>query len=291
MAKLDLITSSTRPASPAAGKAYFETDTNKIIVWDGSAWTEIVSDNAPVSFANAYSVDFDGTNDYGQSSYIASSSATALSYSFWMKSSNTTSAMTLGVSDATGGTTKSFRLLTHPTSKNYFLIISDGSGNYVNTSLPSSITGDYNTRDDLWHHMVLTVNGTSFKAYIDGGDAAINASNTSNTEGAAFTATSTKTYSGGQYNYVVGRNGTNNGYYFDGLLDEVGIFEYELTASQARSIYNEGTPDDLTSYSPNIWWRMGDNDEGTGSTITDQGSASQNLTLTNGPTFSTTVPS
>jgi len=44
MAKLDLITSSTRPASPAAGKAYFETDTNKIIVWDGSAWTEIVSD-------------------------------------------------------------------------------------------------------------------------------------------------------------------------------------------------------------------------------------------------------
>jgi hypothetical protein len=44
MAKLDTITSSTRPASPAAGKAYFETDTNKIIVWTGSEWTEIVSD-------------------------------------------------------------------------------------------------------------------------------------------------------------------------------------------------------------------------------------------------------
>ena len=47
MAKLDLITSSTRPASPASGKAYFETDTNKVIIWDGSAWTELVSDNAP----------------------------------------------------------------------------------------------------------------------------------------------------------------------------------------------------------------------------------------------------
>lgn len=44
MAKLDTITSSTRPASPVAGKAYFETDTNKIIVWTGSEWTEIISD-------------------------------------------------------------------------------------------------------------------------------------------------------------------------------------------------------------------------------------------------------
>ena len=44
MATLNTVTSSTRPSSPAAGETYFETDTNKIIVWDGSAWTEIVSD-------------------------------------------------------------------------------------------------------------------------------------------------------------------------------------------------------------------------------------------------------
>jgi hypothetical protein len=44
MAKLNTVTSSTRPASPAAGETYFETDTNKIIVWTGSEWTEIVSD-------------------------------------------------------------------------------------------------------------------------------------------------------------------------------------------------------------------------------------------------------
>jgi hypothetical protein len=44
MAKLNTVTSSTRPASPTAGEAYFETDTNKIIIWDGSAWTELVSD-------------------------------------------------------------------------------------------------------------------------------------------------------------------------------------------------------------------------------------------------------
>jgi hypothetical protein len=43
MAKLDTITSSTRPASPVAGKAYYETDTNKVIIWSGSAWTELDS--------------------------------------------------------------------------------------------------------------------------------------------------------------------------------------------------------------------------------------------------------
>lgn len=33
------------------------------------------------------------------------------------------------------------------------------------------------------------------------------------------------------------------------------------------------------------------NDSGTGTTITDQGSGDNNGTLTNGPTFSTTIPS
>ena len=40
MSTLLIVTSSTRPASPAAGDTYFETDTNKIIVWSGSAWKE-----------------------------------------------------------------------------------------------------------------------------------------------------------------------------------------------------------------------------------------------------------
>ena len=44
MATLNTVTSSTRPSSPVAGEAYFETDTNKIIVWTGSEWTEIISD-------------------------------------------------------------------------------------------------------------------------------------------------------------------------------------------------------------------------------------------------------
>lgn len=40
MSTLLTTTSSTRPASPNAGDTYFETDTNKIIVYSGTAWKE-----------------------------------------------------------------------------------------------------------------------------------------------------------------------------------------------------------------------------------------------------------
>ncbi len=45
MSTLLTCTSSSRPGSPAAGDTLFETDTNKIIVWSGSAWKEYQNDN------------------------------------------------------------------------------------------------------------------------------------------------------------------------------------------------------------------------------------------------------
>ena len=80
------------------------------------------------------------------------------------------------------------------------------------------------------------------------------------------------------------------GNYLDGLIDEVSLFDSALSASDITSIYNSGVPNDISSLNPVGWWRMGDNDGGTGTTITDQGSGSNDGTLTNGPTFSTTVP-
>ena len=62
-------------------------------------------------------------------------------------------------------------------------------------------------------------------------------------------------------------------------------------SSNISSIYNSGVPNDISSLSPLHWWRMGDNNSGTGTTITDQGSGSNDGTLTNGPTFSSDVPS
>lgn len=44
MSTLLTTTSNTRPGTPAAGDMYYETDTNKIIVYDGTDWREYNSD-------------------------------------------------------------------------------------------------------------------------------------------------------------------------------------------------------------------------------------------------------
>ena len=75
------------------------------------------------------------------------------------------------------------------------------------------------------------------------------------------------------------------------MIDEVSFFNSALSASNVADIYNSGVPNDISSLSPVGWWRMGDNNSGSGTTITDQGSGGNDGTLTNGPTFSTTVPS
>ncbi len=44
MSTLLTTTSNTRPSTPSAGDMYYETDTNKIIVYDGTIWREYNSD-------------------------------------------------------------------------------------------------------------------------------------------------------------------------------------------------------------------------------------------------------
>ncbi len=78
---------------------------------------------------------------------------------------------------------------------------------------------------------------------------------------------------------------------FPGLIDEAALFNSALSASDITTLYNRGVPGDISSLSPVGWWRMGDNDGASDITITDQGSGGNNGTLTNGPTFSTEVPS
>src|SRR6056300_1301279 len=59
------ITSSTRPGSPSAGDAYFETDTKNYIIYDGANWRGYNSDGVFTSYpTNTKALDFDGSNDY-----------------------------------------------------------------------------------------------------------------------------------------------------------------------------------------------------------------------------------
>jgi len=81
----------------------------------------------------------------------------------------------------------------------------------------------------------------------------------------------------------------NGAYAFAGLMDEVAIFDSTVSSSDVATIYNSGTPGDLTDLSPAGWWRMGDIVGGSGTSIPDQGGEENDGTL-NGATFTTDVP-
>ena len=273
MAKLNTVTSSTRPASPTAGETYFETDTNKIIVWDGSAWTELVSDTAP-SFSNQYSLSYDGSNDYAEVTGLGLSGAT--SFSMWFNSQTLVNNYPLLHMDSNG-------VFIDIASNNLRCILYDnaaGDGSQIYKT--NGATGGISV--GTWFHFAVTTNGTStLKLYVNGVEKGAGAPLTYGSSWSNFNAPSSLPLDIGAR--------TSSSLYANQLMDEVAIFGSELSASDITAIYNSGVPADLTSYSPVGWWRMGDNDGGTGTTITDQGSGGNDASLVNGPTFSTTVPS
>ena len=80
----------------------------------------------------------------------------------------------------------------------------------------------------------------------------------------------------------IGTGSPNN--YFGSNIDEVSIFDTELSASQVLAVFNAGTPLDLIN-TPSVsaslvgWWRMGE--EGAFPTILDSSTNSNNGTMTN----------
>ena len=257
-------------------KAAGSTDAGAIVVYDSGSWRTFA--NEAVSFSQQYSVNFDGTNDYVSVPNLATyltNNATAISISAWIKLNTTSdgSYEILRVSDGSFGI--------------YFSTYKSGS-TFKSTICGFRTGGAYNQIinatnifDGAWHHVVYTYDQptNAIKGYIDG-----SLETPANTQASGSPAWSTYT------RLDIGSN-AGSSIFFNGLIDEVAVWSSVLSASDVTAIYNSGTPDDLSSYSPIGWWRMGDNDSGTGTTITDQGSEGNDGTLTNGPTFSTDIPS
>lgn len=58
---------------------------------------------------------------------------------------------------------------------------------------------------------------------------------------------------------AIGGDGTAaTNYIWDGNIDEVAIFSSALTSGNISTIYGSGTPSDLTSLNPSVWYRMGE---------------------------------
>ena len=232
------------------------------------------------AFPNEYSISLDGTDDYldlGSSNTYANTGS-AFSISAWFKLDTFTNYP--AIIQLKTNQSVSFLLATSQTSPYQGVWF----GSYTGPGFKGFSTNSSSVASSIatgWHNLVFTFDGvnsqsaSSFTIYIDG---------------SAVTCNTPVTI--GSYANVnkIGAGDASH-FRYDGLIDEVAIFGSELTSSNVTAIYNSGVPNDLSALSPVGWWRMGDNDGGTGTTITDQGSGGNDGTLTNGPTFSSTVPS
>ena len=221
------------------------------------------------SFANKYSLNFDGVDDYTNASINidAYKVATIRSFSLWVKI-NTLTTRTPLISGY--GVVNLFRY-----SNNFGIVngrlqwVLEGltigtTACKINTELVDGTGTAPNIADGNWHHLALynavdsqvnNVNISNCKIYLDG-------SLLTNDTTQAGTLAIRGFTSGG---FVVGA-GSQGGYtgqiYLDGNIDEVAYWDnYELSLSDIRALHNSGVPTNLSDLTtpPTNWYRNGDN--------------------------------
>ena len=230
--------------------------------------------STPPSFQDIYSYQFDGVDDYvdmSNPSNLNFDADDAFSISVWFKRSSDANSVTivqksLGSPDFNGYTLFIYQ------DKVYFRI-------RKNASLQHQIISNNTHPFNLWVHYIVTYDGLrsgsgqGLNLYQDG----IKLTNVSRTGNFATGSAQTSA------NFSVGSLESTSDSFFNGNIDEVAVFNSELSASDITSIYNGGVPNDITSLSPLSWWRMGESASWNGSnwTLTDQGSGGNNATSQN----------
>ena len=228
---------------------------------------------APEIKETNFALDFDGTNDYvsanGVAAELDSSSNLPLSVSAWVYPENGTkeqlvfgfyknNAFANGPSVWFGGSNYKFA---------YW--------NQTLTTVHSSSTYAINN----WHHVVLTIGSDRNGVLYVNGSSAATFSGVFNSGGLDMFSIAV------DYDSSGGTAG-NLTQYFDGKIDEVAVWNVALNAADVTSLYNSGNGLKASANSGNYdnsadlvgYWKF---NEGTGSTLTDNTSNSNNGTLTN----------
>ena len=233
-----------------------------------------------LGFSNTYSLGFDGTDDYVDCGNALDFSTTPFTVSAWVQiSDDNTPVSVYGMND------DDFSIQIN-TEWNYIRVTTSG-GEYCQLSNAASSPANAiktMVENGGWHHLVFVRgSGTANnKIYLDsvshGPDTM--ATNTINNTDIADSA------------HLIGIGDGSNNEPFKGKIDEVAIFDAVVAPADLRngsSGQGNAVPADLTGMS-NLqgWWRF---EEGSGTTATDSSGKGNDGTLTNGPAYSTDVPS
>ena len=235
-------------------------------------------------FANAYSLSFDGTHSGTTGAYLTCGTSTELDISgggslfMWLKATTTASSGDYEEPFYRRSGSSGWQIGSSKVGSNRKFWV-------YSTSTSSMITGTPGS----WQLLGVTFSSGTLNLYTNDG--------TAGTGGATVTDTgfTINAYSGGEF--IIGKHGALTTRFYTGLMDEVSFFDSALSASDVVTIYNGGSPGDLTSLNPVGWWRMGDSNPASAgsavSTITDLGSGGNNATQSTAaqqPVISTDVP-
>lgn len=177
---------------------------------------------------------FDGTGDYASAGDVLDQDgATAFSGASWIyfNSSASGSDIILGKHGSSSGSNATC----------YLFYINGGTGQLYILLRSDALTGDLilvqatNTLSaDTWHHVAFTYDGSKTaagtKLFIDG----IEETPTGVTDNLSGSISNTDEFQ------VGARNTGSNQLYWDGLIDDIRIIPYELTAEQVSHIFNGG---------------------------------------------------
>ena len=200
-------------------------------------------DIALAGISNVYSMSFDGSNDTIQATGSIITGNNLRSVSLWYKTTSSSAQIPFSIGNPDDTTSNSqFAYCLNREDNSEKAAIFGKSNDTSAFTVP-------NTSDGNWHHLVVTYDQSALKVYIDG-----------NLEATPSLPSSNYATSSG---LTIGSWSDNNRY-FNGSIDEVGIWNTALTSTQIQSIYDAtGTnlTKDLTTVSGSnlIYWnRMGD---------------------------------
>jgi len=238
------------------------------------------ADSSPTAFPNAYSMSFDGTDDHLsnlESGPLYNWGANDHSISAWVKPD------TVAIS---GGYTNPYQSRSIVSRANvYFALYLTRDGYpalYWYDGAVRTLIATSTVSTTVWTHIVATWNANGCDIYVNG-----TLENSNATQSPADASSSDN-------QFYIGKHGFGFQNYYGGLIDEVAVFGNELSSTQVSDIYTGDG--DLSTYATDNtlnldnWWRMGDSDSGTGTTVTDLGSEGYDLTVTNGASFDSDTP-
>lgn len=170
--------------------------------------------------------DFDGTNDYVQidNEEAMRLSGGSYSISFWFKADSISKSRLIWKSYSTDGTIE------------YDINIADTSAGKIDfRTNDGKLTSSTSVSVGNWYHIVvvrdLSSTGTEQKLYINAGTPVTRAST-----GTTTTGNDNKKMQIGRYFFS-----STAGDYFNGIIDEVGIWSRALSSEEVSELYNSGT--------------------------------------------------